>query len=302
MAVDEPRLFLPPRQRGVLVHAGLILAALAAGVFFFWLAFQQAVGAYFILMLLLALATIPVLTLLVYRGFALLRAQYILEREGLHLRWGLRQEDIPLDWIDWVRPAAQSGLHLPLPFAPLPGSLIGVRQVEGLGAVEYLAAEMENLLLVATPQRVYAISPANPNDFMRSFQRMIEMGSLSPIPMRSAQPAAFLQDVWQQKPARVLALAGLGLTLLLLVWTSLQIPGRSQVSLGFTAAGLPNDPVPSSRLLLLPVLATLVLIADWAFGLFLYRYEQWRMPAYLIWLGSVITPLLLLIATLFILF
>lgn len=302
MAVNEPRVFLPPRQRGMFVHVGLIIVVAAAGVFFFWLAFQQAIGAYFILMLLLALAAVPILVLLVYRAVALARAQYILEREGLHLRWGLRQEDIPLDWIDWVRPAAQSGFQLPLPFAPLPGALIGTRQVEDLGPLEYMAAGPEHLLLVATPQRVYAISPANSNDFMRTFQRMIEMGSLAPIPLRSAQPAAFLQGVWNQKPARILSLTGLGLTLLLLVWTSLQIPGRSQISLGFTAAGLPNDPVPSSRLLLLPVLAALVLVTDWALGLFLYRYEQWRLPAYLIWLGSVLTPLLLLIATFFILF
>jgi hypothetical protein len=41
-----------------------------------------------------------------YRAYALLRADYYIDRDSLAILWGLRVEDIPLTDIEWVRPAS----------------------------------------------------------------------------------------------------------------------------------------------------------------------------------------------------
>jgi hypothetical protein len=267
--------------------------------FCFWLAIEQQVGSYFILLLLFGLALAAALPWLAYRAYALLQARCTLERNGLRLRWGLRAEDIPLPQIEWVRPAGELGLPLRLPSLRWPGAILGTRHIDGLGDVEFMAAEEETLLLVATPHKIYAISPADPRRFQSAFQRAIEMGSPTPLSSFSALPAAFLQRVWADRAARILVLSGLGLTILLFLIVGLLIPGRSFVSLGFDSAGEPLPPAPPERLLLLPVLAALMMTVNLLGGLFLYRRNDWRTIAYLLWGSGALAPTLLIIAALF---
>lgn len=290
--------FAPARRTGLILH---ILSALLLGggsglaVFF---ATQQRVGVNFVLMILAAVVLFLPLPLVLYRGYALLTARYSVDRDGLKLRWGLRAEDIPLPEIEWLRPASDLAYDLPVPRLSWPGALLGVIQTRDLGPVEYLASNRRGLLLVATPQRVFAISPADTAGFARAFRSATEMGSLAPIQSFSAKPVAFLLRVWGDRTARVLVLAGFILAAALFVLVSLTIPARASVSLGFNAAGQPLEPGPPAALLLLPVLAIFAFVADLVGGLFFYRREDQRPVAYLLWAGSVITPVMLILATL----
>ncbi len=292
-------IFPPPRTRGLLLHiAGVLLLGATAGASIYF-ALQQQVGSYSALLLLLSLALLVPTGLGIYRGFALTRASYTLERDGLRLRWGLRSEDIPLPQVEWVRPASDMGFPMPLPFLHVPGSILGSRMIEGLGPVEYMASDRGKMLLVATTEKIYVISPADPKSFQRSFQRVIEMGSLTPIPSSSTLPAAFLQRVWADRLARIALVAGLALTVALFVLVTAIIPTSAALPLGFDKAGQPISGGPPERLLLLPVLATFSLVTDLAFGLFFYRYEDTQPISYLLWIAGIVTPLLLIAATLF---
>ncbi len=290
--------FAPPRRRGVIVHAAgvFIFGALCAACLLIGL--RQSVGAYFVLLMLLSLVFLAPLLLFLYRGYALLRARYVLEREGLRLRWGLRAEDIPIYRVEWVRRAADLPYPLPQPLLRWPGGLLGTVQVRDLGPVEYMAAEMRTLLLVATPNKVFAISPADPEAFLRAFRGTIELGSIDPLDSVSVQPAAYLQSVWKDRAARRLMGTGVGLVLLLFVAISLAIPGRveSGVSLGYTPEGARLPPVPAEQMLLLAVLGAFATSADLVGGLFFYRQPGGREAAYLLWAAGVVAPLLLLIA------
>ncbi len=300
---NKPRMiqdtvFPPPKTPGVLLHVGGVLLLGGAAGASVYLALQQQVGSYSALLLLLSLALLLPIGLGIYRGLALLRASYTLERDGLRLRWGLRSEDIPLPEVEWVRPASDMGFSMPLPFLPFPGAILGTRVVEGLGPVEYMASDYSKMLLLATPEKIYVISPADPKSFQRAFQRTIEMGSLTPIPAYSTQPAAFLQRVWSDLPARTALLAGLALTIALFVLVATVIPTRASLPLGFDKAGQPMAGGPPERLLLLPVLATFSLVIDLAGGMFFYRYQDTQPIAYLLWTAGALTPLLLIAATL----
>jgi hypothetical protein len=292
----DPLLFLPPRRQGLILHSGMALLLAAADAISFFYAAQQAVGSYFVLLLLLSLALLAPFILVCYRGYALMQARYSLERDGLRLRWGLRAEDIPLPDVEWVRPASDLAFRLPLPFLPTPGSILGTINVPDLGPVEFMAADLGSMLLIATPHKVYAISPADPQSFVAAFQRVVEMGSLSPLPSATTLPAAYLQSVWSDRPARYLNLVGLLLTVALFVVVGLVIPSHTSIALGWTSSGVPVKPGPPERLLLLPVLGTFTYILDLLVGLYLYRFLPLRPVSFLLWIASLITPILLIVA------
>ncbi len=298
--MENQTVFPPNRRLGLIFHAAAALILLGAAALVFFQVYQREVGQVFITGILLAVILVSPLPILVYRGYALAQASYALDRDGLRIRWGLRAEDIPLPQIEWVRPADELGFRLPLPFLQWPGAVVGWRKVEGLGPVEFIASDVRNLLLVATPEKVYAISPADERSFVRTYRRIIELGSLTPIPSRSVLPAAFLERVWHDHLARYMIIAGMGLTMLLLVVSVLLIPAHATVFLGYDAAGLPLEPVSSERLLLLPLLGGVEYVVSLLVGLYFYRLNEQRLAAYLVWGSSILLPLLLLLAAIMI--
>lgn len=296
MVEDEGQVFYPPRRRGLIFHllVGVILLGGSLGCLI--LAFNQPQEGRFVLLLLGSVVLFAPLPWVFYRGYALMNAFYRLERDGLRLRWGLRAEDIPLPEIEWVRPVRELGFSLPLPPLIAPGAVLGSRKVAELGTVEFMASEMDTLLLVAARDRVFAISPQDGRAFNRAFQRMIELGSLTPLPPYSAQPAAFARRVWNDRPARWFLIAGLILTVLLLIVVALSIPSTPSVSLGFDAQAQPLPPVPAEQLLLLPVLGILIYLVNLLAGIYFYRRESDRAVAFMLWIASAFTPLLFLTA------
>ena len=299
--MSETIIYTPPRRRGLLFH-GIVIVALGAGtVLTFLLGAYQRIGNYFVLLLLVSLLLFAPLPLVIYQTYALARASYRVERDGLRLRWGLRAEDIPLPAIEWVHRATDLASSLPLPRLSWPGSILGTVNTPDLGPVEYLASTTQTLLLIATPKKVYAISPDDPEGFMRDFERSLELGSLSPISSVSVLPAAYLSQVWSNRTARILIMSGLILVLILFVGVSLMIPNRETVSLGFYPSGAPLPGVPAEQLILLPILGVFSYLIDLTVGLFFFRREQQRLIAHLLWASSVATTILLITAVVFIL-
>jgi hypothetical protein len=304
-------------------------------------------GPAFLVFLLLALALAAPVPVLLYRAFALYKASYQLEPDGIRLNWGLRVEEIPIDAILWVRqveelvPAVRpAGLALqeepqadvvpqkvgnreavtpalPLPWARWPGAVLGRRRLANGEWIEFLAATSRGLVLIATPGKLYAVSPENPAEFRKAYQRLAEQGALTSLPPRSLYPSFLLARVWYDLPARSLLAAGLALSLVLLVWVGLAAPGLEQVSLGFNPDGGLREPVPSVQLMLLPLLSLFFFLLDLLLGLFFYRRDGDYAPtialrsgaslplghvlAYLLWSSQVLTGLVFIFALFFLL-
>ena len=291
--------FLPPRQRGLIVLG--ILLTLLAGIFAWssWNASQAEVGPAFLLEILLTLTVALPLPIIAYRTYALIRANYHLGRDKLIFSWGLRIEEIPLTDIEWVRPATDLTFPLRLPPFRLPGSILGLRRHPDLGTVEFLASDVETLLLVATAKRVFAISPADPRRFAREFQLATELGSLSSAPAISTYPSFIVAEAWKSLLTRYLWLSGLLLNIGLLAWTSILIPGLESITLGFKATGVPHGPFPPVQLMLLPFISFALYVLGWIAGLYFYRWEEQRILAFIIWASGTLTGILFLIAVLF---
>ncbi len=296
----KPADFPPPRRRGRIIHIVIILAHTLLVVALSIQASRQTFSLLFTTYVLLAvLAFIPIL-ILTYRLYSLSRANYRLDRDTLTLNWGLRAEQIPVSEIEWVRPRAAVSESLPLPFLHLPGSVLGLRRHPDLGPVEFIASDARSLLLVASSRKIFAISPEEPQDFLQEVQRAIEMGSLAPTAASSIYPSFVVAQAWDSRTARFLWLAGLFANIGLLAWVSLMIPTRERVSLGFLPSALARPPSPGISLILLPIVSILLYLVGWVAGALIYRREERRPMAFMLWTSGLVSALLFLLAVLFI--
>lgn len=285
--------FPPAKRLGLLIHAILILVLSALSGWGIWNLTGTEMGPDFVIFLLDALLALVPIPLFAYRAYALWRADYILDRDSLELRWGLRDEDIPLTDIEWLRPASDLTTPLKLPWLSIPGAVLGNRRHPDMGMVEFLAADRNDLLLVATSKRVYAISPAEAAKFAQTFARSIEMGSLLPAEAKSVYPSFIFSQAWDNTLVRFLWLAGLFLNIGLVVWVGLTIPTLDQIAPDLAAS-------PSAQLILLPIVSALLFLTGMFSGLYFYRWETHRILAVVIWTSSATSSLLFLLAVLFI--
>ena len=293
--------FNPPIRRGIIFNGAVIIILAIVSGWGLWRATNTQVGPLFLLYLLLPLLAIFLIPILAYRAYALWRASYLIERDGFHLYWGLREESIPMNQVQWVRSSNDLNATLMRPRLRWPGAVLGVRdQLDG-SQIEYMASQNAPLILIATNVRVFAITPDRPDEFLRISQQFAELGSLSPFPARSVHPAFLLAQVWAVRSARYLLVAGLALTLVLFGVASVFIPSHSTVSLRLGSIGNPAGAVPSVQILLLPILNGFFYLADVLLGLFFFRRQGEQIIAYILWGSSVFTSVLFLIALLLIL-
>lgn len=291
---QQPQVFIPERRQGIILHGFLLIIL---GIMMFtalWSVINWAEGSLFVLIMIVIVGLTALIPFILYRGYALFNARYILERDGLRLRWGLRTEDIPLTEIEWVRRANESGYTIQLPVLAWLGAILGEKQSESLGQIEFIASDFNKLILVATHSKVYAISPQNPREFEMAFQRTFEMGSLFPIESLSNRPTAFIQQVFKDKYAKYLVPLNIATTLLLWLVSGLIIANQSQLPLGFSPQGQPLEMVVSQQLLLIPILGLFVMVLNIILGLFFFRRIDYYQISYMLWVGGIITPLLLL--------
>jgi len=291
--------FPPARRLGLFIHAAMIAVLASASIFGFMNLSVAQMGPRFVLFLLLGVLAFGPIPFLGYRAYALLRADYYIDRDSLAMLWGLRIEDIPLTDIEWVRPASDLTYPLPLPRFRLPGAILGTRRHPDLGLVEFIASSSRNMILIATSKRIFAISPRNPAGLVQTFARATEMGSLTPTEAKSVYPSFLFTQAWDSPIARFLWMSGILLNLGLIIWVGILIPSLSQVPFGFDPFGVPVETVSSSQLILLPLVSGLMFITGITAGLYFYRWERQRPLAFIVWLSSTLGTLLFLLAVLF---
>ncbi len=187
---------------------------------------------------------------------------------------------------------------MPLPWLRWPGAFLGSRKVPELGLVEYMSADVVHMLLVATPDKVFAVSPQDTGAFMMLFRQINEMGSLTPLEAQSVYPTLLIGHVWEDRRARLLVIIGFLVGLVLLAVNAIAVTRLDVVPwIGAEASA------PAERLLLLPVLDGLIWLGDLVLGALLFpRGGDMPMAAYILWGTSAVTGLLLLISSLLFIF
>jgi hypothetical protein len=285
----------------MILHGSVAVILALLGTFGLWKASTAASGPTFLIYLLGTLVAMGFLPVLIYRMSALQQGRYILARDGISLYWGLRHEEIPINKVTWVGSTDQNRMVLTKPAFRVPGGVLGVKKQADGQAVEFMATRDTNLVLIVTSERIFAISPANPIEFLSTYRKLSEFGSLASIQAVSMYPTFLFSRSWADRSARILLISSAVLALGLIIWVSLTIPNHSMTALRLNPDGSAVELVPGIRLLLLPVLNTFFFIADLLLGLFFYRRADTQSLGYLMWTSSVLTTLLFLGAVYFIL-
>lgn len=291
----------PPRRVGYVFHILALVFLISSAGLLVNQAIQMPLGPAFLFYLLGGLLAVFPAPVLSYRLYALYRSGYTLSREGVQLRWGLREENVPMTEIDWVRLDSTLEYPLKLPRIRWPGGLLGVRTQKELGEVEYLASRGKGLVLIGAKKGVYAISPIDQKEFIQTFRQQIELGPLESFEARSVYPTFLLTEIWKSRLGRYLLLTGLFLNLALLIWVAIVVPNQETISLGFTPNGALLPPVAGTQLFLLPILSVFFLLANFVAAVYFHRREGNYPLTHLMWASNIVTAAIFISAVYFIL-
>ncbi|MEK6256544.1 MAG: PH domain-containing protein [Chloroflexota bacterium] len=291
----------PARKFGYFIQVTLaaILASLAVASVA--QAYKFPLGTLFLLFLFAGLLLALPVPVLLYRTYALYRSNYIVGRDGLQVRWGLRELHIPMTDIEWVRLENTLEQPLNLPQIRWPGGVLGTRKQAALGDVEFIANRTSGLVLIGAKQGIIALSPPDQKVFIQSFRKQIELGPLKAMDSRSVYPSFLLAELWKLKWARGLLLLGLGLNIAQLLWVAIAIPSTESISLGFAPNGALLPPVASVQLFLLPILSLFFYLGNSTIAAYFFRKDERHPLAYILWGSSVITTSIFLFGVILIL-
>jgi hypothetical protein len=290
--------FPPPRRTALGFLGGLLVLSLAVVVLAFGFAQSQGAGLLPYAAYLLASALAFALALgMIGVIYALSHSTYAWRGSDLIVRLGLAQWRIPAQSIEWVRPADELAFPFKVPALHWPGLIVAQRDDANLGRVHFLATRGRDLVLVATPDEVFALSPADVHGFMSIFSQVNAESAFvpdAPLPVQLTRP-----HVHSDRTGRGLLLAAGVLGLVLLALCLALVPGRAGVSLGFDAKGNPLEAFPANRLLLLPWFDSIGASLDLAAGFFLFwRPNPRHEMAYFLWSAASVLAVLLLLAVL----
>ncbi|HMK09697.1 MAG TPA: PH domain-containing protein [Anaerolineales bacterium] len=291
----------PPRTRGMVIGVLLVLAGGAAALLGLLQLAQASISPLLLLWIGMPLVGATLAALAAYRLYGLATARYVLNRNGIGIRWGWAFEEIPLPSVrlEAPPPTAWNALR-PKGSLRWPGCVVGSAVAEGYGPVEFFATRAgAGMLLVVSASRTLAISPPDRDAFQRAFVEASRQGVLDPVEPRSTRPDLFLARLWRDGLARALLILSLGLPLMLLGFLGLRAGSLPRlVPFGFDSLGNPDPLVPPGRLLLLPLIGGLCWVIDFALGSTFYRKPADRPLAYGLWGVAVVVGLLLWGATL----
>ena len=283
--------FLPAKRNGTWILGVLLLVFLAASLLLIYSASQDPVRSSYLLKLACGIALWVPLLFCLKRMYELRTMTYRLSRSALTLRWGVRQLVFPMDMIRWARSAADFEHELPIPFFSFPGCILGRRKIAGLGETRFLAVDKKQMILIALPEGALVISPQDREAFIRTYEKMYELGSPEKVAYSASGITDLWNRVWQDQTAKRLLVASLAAVLLLWVFLGILMASLRQVM------WVSLEIVPANRLILLGVLGSFVWAGNLLLGVYLYLQEQvQRGMVYLLWGASLLSILILIAA------
>jgi hypothetical protein len=285
------------RRLGNRVGVAIIAWLMILDILLIWVAAQLPVSVIIFVLVMLTLATLPVITLIVYWLIGLNRSAYWLDRNMLTIRWGPVQQVIPIASIRQVLHGSEiAGQMRRFRGGRWPGHWVGQAEVSGLGtALFYAAGGFDQQLIVVTPEVAYAITPADIAGFVEAFEQRQKMGPTQEVTQVSIRPEIFDWSLWSDRLALELLGMAVIACLLLFGYTCLRFPDLApRVALHFDALGNPDRFGPRLQVFFLPIIGLMSLGTDVVIGLPMYLRD--RVGAYLLWSGAFVVQILAWVA------
>ncbi len=244
------------------------------------------------------LLALTITSIALYWAIVVLRLNYHLNRNGLVIKWGLAQQQIPFTGIKDIVVGETIATDVSFTGLNLVGLRLGWGESITYGSLKFrTTAAVEQSLLVTTATATYIISPQQPQAFINAWQRRQSLGP-------TQQWAEETQRRW---PLTIPLLADpltwwlLGLAALLCLalfgYVALQYADLPQaLPVHFNSLGRADRIAPKAMLLILPLAGFLVWLINALIGSLAYRKEQ--VAAYLLWGSSITMQLCLWVAVL----
>jgi len=234
---------------------------------------------------LLMLFSLPLLLYLAFRLSGCFNLRYLVDRNGVTIVWGAMRQAVAMGRIERIVKGGTAQRRLA--WWPWPGLHAGVGGESDLGPYFSLATRppAQQLLLV-TPEKVYGISPAEPERFLEALQERNMLGPAHTLPAEPQWPLLWSWRFWHDWLGQALLLAGLALVLVLFGFLAFRFPSLPpEIPLHFDALGRPDRVGPPQGLFLLPLIGLLAWSINTVWGGVIYRRQ--RLAAYLLWGGAV---------------
>jgi hypothetical protein len=247
---------------------------------------------------LIVLMSLPVLLVLAYQTLSWSTLRYHLDRNGVMVRWFGAEQIIPIRDIQriiWGHDLGDTvvrrhGLHWP-------GHERGHGLVPGIGRTRFLATRpLSEQLLLITPGSAYAISPQDPEEFLRGFEARREMGPNRLLEPEMRRDRWLTWPLWTDQTAWALIGVAVVVNLGLFGYLCARFPGLDfQLPLHFNSLGQPDRIGTKVEMFALPIIGLIILGTNIGLGLALYRRE--RAGSYLLWGAAAAVQALFWLAT-----
>ncbi|MFH1928734.1 MAG: PH domain-containing protein [Chloroflexota bacterium] len=247
----------------------------------------------FFFLALAIVLSIFIVVLMVYLLYGLLSLSYILDRNGLVIRWGPLRQVVPMGNIERIVPAEE--VHVPMRFYGVawPGYRVGRGYVKGLGSLHvYATCPLRDQLLVITPSQVYGISPSDPQAFLTDFDRRAGLGLVHRMEQITHRSAWASMPIWTDRQAQALIFAGFLINLWLVAYICNAYPELPHIlPLHFDSLGEVDRVGERAELFILPLIGWIVQMFDTLAGLLLHPRQT--AGSYLLFVVAVLVQALL---------
>jgi hypothetical protein len=247
---------------------------------------------------LVVLCSVPALLFLFYQTVSCLTLRYRLDRNGVTIRWAGTEQVIPIRSILRIVPGSQfEGTIVHRRGPHWPGHERGDGLVPGMGRTRFLASRpLAEQLLLVTSSRAFAISPWDPDAFLRAFESRRELGP-NRLLEQEMRPAAWATwSFWSDQRVWLLLGAAIIINVALFGFICARFPGLdAQLPLHFGRLGQVDRIGTKAELFALPIIGLIILGTNLILGLALYRRE--RAGSYLLWGAAAAAQTLFWLAT-----
>jgi len=202
--------------------------------------------------------------------------RYVINRNGLAIRWGAIRQLIPLDQIDRL----VEGRQAPEPRidgVSWPGHHVGRAPVRRVGDTLFYSTHRsrEDLLYLITPSQSYALSVADAEGFARDLQEQRDLGPHIPVRQSPERYTVAAQPFWSDGTAQLLALVAILACAVVFGYVFARYPGLPRtIPLSFPPMGGVTRVASKEQLLTLPVTALGILALNLGLAVIIHTWER----------------------------
>lgn len=278
-------IYRPPRGAGVIIGGLITGVAVLLALLLFLEGLDQGATLLGLLALLVGLFLLGLAALFGYWTYGCLTLAYIVDRDGLVIRWGFTRQIIPLREIRRL----VVGARIPPPkIAGVNwfGYHVGRAKVERIGDTLFYSVHQrpDEILYVLTAGPAYGLTVLEPAVFAAAVQQQRTAGPSTPIPLRPAHPWPVLQSFLLDRRALIVVLAALIAFTLAAGYLLVRYPGLPE-EVAVTYPEAVERTLAKTDLLQFPLTGAAILMSNFLLAYLLHSWE--RVLSYLL-LGAAI--------------